>query len=415
MSTHTVNLLFIVFLLISTGLRLYLSVRQTLYVGKHRQIVPKDFVQSISLVEHQKAADYTLAKQKLGRYEVLYEAFLLLIFTLGGGLDALAVLSAQLSNHALFQGVILMFLFIIVNAILSLPFDLYRTFKLEERFGFNHTTLKTFIGDLLKAGVLMVVLGIPLLSAVLYLMGAMGKVWWLYVWVLWLGFSLFMLWAFPAFIAPLFNKFEPVEDEALKTTIERLLARTGFTSNGIFVMDGSKRSGHGNAYFTGLGNNKRIVFFDTLLKDLSTSEVEAVLAHELGHFKHKHIVKGMIFSFVLSLIVLFLLGQVMLYPAFFEGLGVHYASDAMALLLFLTVLPVFTFPFSPLGSIFSRKNEYEADRFAKDNASGEALISALTKLYQSNAATLTPDPLFSRFYDSHPNAKDRIYALKEQH
>lgn len=414
MTAYHLQVLFLVFFLLSTALKLFLSSRQTIYVAKHRNKVPVDFAESISLDDHQKAADYTLAKQRLARYQILYEAFLLLVFVLGGGLNWLAVLSMSLVTSPLFQGVVLCGLFMLVNMILSLPFDYYRTFKLEAQFGFNRTTRGVFVGDLIKGLMLTVILGFPLITAVLYLMGVMGSFWWFYVWLLWLGFSLLMMWAFPTFIAPLFNKFEPLSDEKLKATIELLLQRTGFTSKGIFIMDGSKRSGHGNAYFTGLGNNKRIVFFDTLLKDLSAQEIEAVLAHELGHFKHKHILKGMGFTFALSLLVLFILGQVMIQPVFFQGFGIDFPSHAMAFLLFFLVLPVFTFPFSPLSSIFSRKNEYEADRFARENAQASALISALTKLYQSNASTLTPDPLYSRFYDSHPNASERIAALKAQ-
>ncbi len=416
MSIHSVTVLFILFFLLSTILKLYLSARQTLCVRGHRNNVPENFAQTITLTDHQKAADYTLAKQKLARYEMIYDAFLLLFFTLGGGLNTLASVSKVGIQSSLWQGVVLIVLFMVFASILSLPFDLYRTFKLEAHFGFNKTSIKTFIADLIKGFVLVLLIGLPLISVALYLMGAMGEAWWLYVWLLWLGFSLLLMWAFPTFIAPLFNKFEPLTDESLKTAIEKLLARTGFKSNGIFVMDGSKRSGHGNAYFTGLGNNKRIVFFDTLLKEMNVPEVEAVLAHELGHFKHKHILKGMLFSFALSLLVLFVLGKIMLYPAFFEGLGIRSdnVSDAMALLLFFMVLPVFTFPFSPLSNILSRKNEYEADAFAKEYASADDLIQALTKLYQSNAATLTPDSLYSRFYDSHPNAQDRIRALRQE-
>lgn len=414
MTAYNLQVFFLVFFLLSTALKLYLSMRQTIFVAKHKKKVPTDFADTITLEDHQKAADYTLAKQRLGRYQILYEAFLLLVFVLGGGLNWLAVLSMSLVSSPLWQGVVLCGLFIIINMILSLPFDYYRTFKLEADFGFNHTTRGVFMGDLVKGLLLTVILGLPLITAILYLMGVMGEFWWFYVWLLWLGFSLLMMWAFPTFIAPLFNKFEPLIDETLKARIEQLLQRTGFMSKGIFIMDGSKRSGHGNAYFTGLGNNKRIVFFDTLLKDLSAEEIEAVLAHELGHFKHKHILKGMAFTFALSLLILFIIGQLMVQPVFFQGFGIDFPSHAMALLLFFLVLPVFTFPFSPMGSIFSRKNEYEADKFAKENANAAALISALTKLYQSNASTLTPDPWYSRFYDSHPNASQRIAALRAQ-
>lgn len=412
MTAYTLQTLFLAFFLFSVTLKLLLSIRQSLCVAKHRNKVPDDFSQTVTLEEHQKAADYTQAKQRFARYQILYEAFLLLVFVLGGGLNWLAVLSKGLVEQPLWQGVLLCGLFIFVNMMLSLPFDYYRTFKLEHHFGFNRTTKKVFSTDFIKALILIIVLGCPLITAVLYLMGVMGELWWFYVWLLWLGFSFIMMWAFPTFIAPLFNKFEPLSDQKLKAAIEQLLVRTNFTSKGIFVMDSSKRSGHGNAYFTGLGNNKRIVFFDTLLKELDADEIEAVLAHELGHFKYRHILKGMIFSFALSLLILFILGQLMNQPVFFQGFRIDFPSHAMALLLFFLVLPVFTFPFSPISSIFSRKNEYAADRFARENTQASALIHALTKLYKSNASTLTPDSWYSHFYDSHPNASERITALK---
>lgn len=404
--------LFLFFFLLTTLGQLYLSIRQSRHVRAYRQTVPEAFQTTVSLAEHQKAAAYTLAKQRLNRYEILFQAALLLVFTLGGGLDALAAISQRLSASPLTQGVWLIALFMLVNLILSWPFALYKTFKLEAAFGFNQTTIATFVADQIKGLLLGAVIGIPLLYAVIYLMGAMGSGWWLYVWLLWLGFSLALMWAFPKWIAPLFNRFEPLPDATLKQRIEALLTRTGFKSNGVFVMDGSKRSGHGNAYFTGLGANKRIVFFDTLLKDMQAEEVEAVLAHELGHFKHKHILKQMLISFGLGLLVLFIIGVLMRLPEFYTGLGVHYPSHAMALLLFFLVLPVFTFPFTPLSSLMSRRNEFEADRFAARHTHADHLISALTKLYRSNAATLTPDAWYSRFYDSHPNAQERIAALK---
>ncbi len=404
--------LFLFFFMLTTFGQLYLSIRQSRHVRAYRQTVPEAFQATVSLAEHQKAAAYTLAKQRLNRYEILFQAALLLVFTLGGGLDALAAISQRLSASPLTQGVWLIALFMLVNLLLSLPFALYKTFKLEAAFGFNQTTAATFVSDQIKGLLLGALIGIPLLYAVIYLMGAMGNGWWLYVWLLWLGFSLTLMWAFPKWIAPLFNRFEPLADADLKQRIEALLTRTGFKSNGVFVMDGSKRSGHGNAYFTGLGANKRIVFFDTLLKDMQAEEVEAVLAHELGHFKHKHILKQMLISFGLGLLVLFIIGVLMRQPEFYTALGVHYPSHAMALLLFFLVLPVFTFPFTPLASLMSRRNEFEADRFAARHARADDLIHALTKLYRSNAATLTPDAWYSRFYDSHPHAQERIAALK---
>lgn len=418
LSSHTIYLLFIVFFIISTCGQLYLSIRQSKAVLSHRDSVPTAFVHSISLPEHQKAADYTLAKQRLARYEILFQALLLLVFTLGGGLDLLARISQLWINNAIGRGIVLIGLFALVNMILSWPLAWYRSFRLEARFGFNKMTLTTFISDQLKGCVLAMIVGLPLLYIILLIMQILtthptfGGVWWLAVWLVWVSFSLFMMWAFPKWIAPLFNKFVPLSDAQLRTRIEKLLQRTGFHSDGIFVMDGSKRSGHGNAYFTGLGKHKRIVFFDTLLNDMQYDEVEAVLAHELGHFAHKHVLKQMIVTFILSLFILAVLGWLMPQAAFYLGLGVHEASHAMALLLFMLILPVFTFPFAPLGSIMSRKNEFEADRFAAKYANANELIHALTKLYRTNAASLVSDIWYSRFYDSHPGARERIAALQ---
>lgn len=418
LSSHTIYLLFIVFFIISTCGQLYLSIRQSKAVLSHRDSVPTAFVHSISLPEHQKAADYTLAKQRLARYEILFQALLLLVFTLGGGLDLLARISQLWINNAIGRGIVLIGLFALVNMILSWPLAWYRSFRLEARFGFNKMTLTTFFSDQLKGCVLAMIVGLPLLYIILLIMQILtthptfGGVWWLAVWMVWVSFSLFMMWAFPKWIAPLFNKFVPLSDAQLRTRIEKLLQRTGFHSDGIFVMDGSKRSGHGNAYFTGLGKHKRIVFFDTLLNDMQYDEVEAVLAHELGHFAHKHVLKQMIVTFILSLFILAVLGWLMPQAAFYLGLGVHEASHAMALLLFMLILPVFTFPFAPLGSIMSRKNEFEADRFAAKYANANELIHALTKLYRTNAASLVSDIWYSRFYDSHPGARERIAALQ---
>lgn len=412
MTAAAVQGLFGFFLVFSTALQLWLSMRQSQVVLAHRHEVPADFVHTISAENHHTAAAYTLAKQRLARWEILFQAALLLAFTYGGGLNALDALSRGLFARPLWQGVALIGLFGLASWLLGLPFAWYRTFRLEAAFGFNQTTVSTFVADQIKGIMLAVVLGTPLVASVLYVMGAMGRLWWLYAWLLWLGFSLTLMWAFPKWIAPLFNKFQPLDDEVLKTRIEKLLARTGFASRGVFVMDGSRRSGHGNAYFTGLGKNKRIVFFDTLLKDMHPEEIEAVLAHELGHFAHKHIVKQLAVTFVLALVVLFVLGQLLPWTPFYAGLGVARPSDAMALVLFLLVLPVFTFVFAPLGSLMSRRNEFEADRFAARQSSAEALIAALTKLYRNNAASLVSDRWYARFYDSHPGARERIAALK---
>lgn len=405
--------LWLFFLALSTILQLYLSFRQSRVVRAARTCVPDEFADRVSLAEHQKSIDYTLAKQRLARYEILFQAAILLIFTLGGGLNILAAMALDFSAHPLFQGVLLILIFLFFNYLISLPFSLYRTFRLEADFGFNHMSSGLFWQDQLKGLLLAGLLLLPLLSVVLWLMGVMGQMWWLYVWLVWLAFSLLMMWIFPTWIAPLFNRFQPLEDTQLRERIENLLQRTGFHSNGIFVMDGSKRSGHGNAYFTGLGRNKRIVFFDTLLKNMSHAQIEAVLAHELGHFKHKHIVKQMVVTFALSLLILAILGQLIHLPSFYLGLGVVFPSHAMALLLFFLVLPVFTFIFSPLGSILSRRNEYEADRFAAQVANADDLITALIGLYRDNAASLVSDSLYSLFYDSHPNAMARLSALKK--
>ena len=408
-----VETIFLIFFAFSFTVQWVLSWRQSSAVAAHRHQVPQDFATTISLEEHQKAADYTLAKERFSRYSMIFQAAFLLWFTVGGGLAFLAEITHGISGHPLMRGILLIVLLILVQWFIGLPFALYKTFRLEERFGFNRTTIKTFIADQIKSGVLMAVLGIPLISLVLYLMEAMGKNWWLYVWLVWVAFSLTMMVVFPRWIAPLFNQFQPLEDEVLQNKINNLLQKTGFESKGVFVMDGSKRSGHGNAYFTGLGKQKRIVFFDTLLKTLNHEETEAVLAHELGHFKHKHILRQMIFSFSLGLILLMILGWLMPQRAFYVGLGALYASPAMALILFFMVLPLFLLVFAPLSSMLSRRHEYQADAFAAQNTHPEHLISALTKLYRDNAGTLVTDKWYSYFYDSHPDANARVRALRK--
>lgn len=419
LTPHLVYVLFLFFFIVSTIGQLYLSIRQSKAVLAHRNQVPEAFIHSIDLAMHQKAADYTLAKQRLARYEILFQALLLWLFTLGGGLDVLARIVQLWTSSSILQGILLIALFGLINIILSWPLAWYRSFKLEAGFGFNKMTFATFITDQIKSIILAIIIGFPLLYIILTIMQTMlasaslKHIWWFAVWLVWVGFSLLMMWAFPKWIAPLFNKFEPLQDEVLQTRIEKLLQRTGFHSDGIFIMDGSKRSGHGNAYFTGLGKHKRIVFFDTLLKDMSPSEVEAILAHELGHFAHKHVLKQMILNFALGLIILGILAWLLPQTAFYWGLGVHQISNAMAILLFFMVLPIFTFPFSAVSGLLSRKNEFEADRFAAHYANALDLIHALTKLYRSNAASLIVDKWYSRFYDSHPGAHERIAALQK--
>ena len=403
-----------------------LLTRQVRHVARHRSAVPAAFAEKITLAAHQKAADYTLAKAQVGLLQLAWGAMLLLGWTLLGGLDALhqALLAAM--GPGLGQQIALVAAFALISGVLELPFSLYQTFVVEQRFGFNQSTLGLWLADLCKSSVLAAVIGLPLVAAVLWLMQAAGSLWWLWAWGLWTGFQLLLMWIFPTFIAPLFNKFQPLEDAALKERVTTLMQRCGFAAKGLFVMDGSRRSAHANAYFTGLGNAKRVVFYDTLLKKLNVDEVEAVLAHELGHFKHRHITKRMLGMFALSLGGLALLGWVSQQPWFYTGLGVRPSlsmlvsnvpaapNDALALLLFLLAVPVFTVFLAPLFAYLSRRDEFQADAYAAAQAQPAALASALLKLYEDNAATLTPDPLYARFYYSHPPAVERLAQLQRQ-
>jgi STE24 endopeptidase len=410
---HAFTIAFLAALALATAMRVWLAVRHARHVQAHRRAVPPEFAGTVSLAAHQKAADYTVAKTRLGILDTLVSAALLLAFTLGGGLQVLSDLWARAfdpGGYAL--GIALILSAAFVTGAVDLPFSIVRTFGIEARFGFNRMTPRLFVVDLLKQVALGLALGVPLLLCVLWLMAKMGSYWWLYAWVTWMAFNLVILLIYPTLIAPLFNKFAPLEDAALKERIERLLAKCGFRAKGLFVMDGSKRSSHGNAYFTGFGAAKRIVFFDTLLSRLAPPEVEAVLAHELGHFKLRHVWKRVAWLFLGSLAFLALLGWLVDRPWFYVGLGVETRSTALALLLFFMTVPVFTFLLHPLGSLYSRKHEYEADAYAARHADAAELVRALVKLYQDNAATLTPDPVHSAFYDSHPPAALRIARLQ---
>jgi len=409
--TTNFTALFIAAFALTLVARLWLTLRHIRHVGAHRAAVPADFAERISLEAHQKAADYTIARNRLGLRTSLVDAALLLTLTLGGGLAWLHDFwSARLDG--LPYGLALIFSLMLISGIIDLPFSLYRQFVIEARFGFNRMTLGLFFTDLLKQSLIGLAIGAPVILAVLWLMGAMGSYWWLYVWLFWCTFNLLILFIYPTWIAPLFNKFSPLEDGEMKTCIEALLTRCGFRSSGLFVMDGSKRSSHGNAYFTGFGNNKRIVFFDTLLARLAPAEIEAVLAHELGHFRKHHVIQRIVLMFAVSLGFLWLLGQLIDAPWFYAGLGVPAQNTALALVLFFLAIPVFTFPLSPLGSYLSRRNEFEADAYAAEHAAAGDLVRALVKLYEDNASTLTPDPLHSLFYDSHPPAAQRIARLQ---
>ncbi|ALE53060.1 peptidase M48 [Candidatus Thioglobus autotrophicus] len=391
---------------------LWLNVRQDKAVATSFGSVPAEFKEKITLEQHQKAAEYTQAKLSVNHFEIIFSTVVLLVWTLGGGLNWLDGAWQMQGYGALNAGVLFIISLMVIGSLIDLPFSIYRTFVLEAKFGFNKTNAKTFIGDLFKELLLMLIIGLPLIYAILWLMNEMGELWWAYVWLVLTGFSLLMFWLYPTYIAPIFNKFKPLDNLELKVKIDSLLIRTGFKSDGVFVMDGSKRSAHGNAYFTGIGKNKRIVFFDTLLEGMEDAEVEAILAHELGHFHHKHIRKHMISSFTISLLGLALLGYLITQLWFFNGLGIENPSNHTALILFMLVMPVFSFFIAPINNALSRKHEFEADAFAAKHTRAEDLISSLVKLYRDNASTLTPDKLYSAFHDSHPSASIRINHLK---
>ncbi len=410
---HAFGLIFLAALLLTTATRLWLAARHAAHVRAHRGAVPAQFADVISLDAHQRAADYTGAKTRFAMVELLAGVAVTLALTFGGGLQALHDLGAAWFEPGIVRGLALIAGVALVTTVIDIPFSLYRTFVIEERFGFNKMTPKLFWADFAKSLALGAALGLPLVAAVLWLMDRMGAWWWLYAWLTWMAFNIVMLAVYPTWIAPLFNKFSPLTDAAMKERVERLLDRCGFKVKGLMVMDGSRRSSHGNAYFTGFGKTKRIVFFDTLLSRLEPPEVEAVLAHELGHFKLKHVIKRIAWIFTASLGFLWLLGWVLDKPWFYEGLGVSSPSTAMALVLFSIVIPVFTFLFQPLGAMLSRRHEFEADAFAAQYTPAADLVSALVKLYKDNASTLTPDPLHSAFYDSHPPATLRIARLQQ--
>ena len=412
MTASLFSILFVAALLFATVIKLWLAQRQLHHVAAHRNKVPDAFSSQVDLAAHQKAADYTCAKTRLSMINSVFEVVLLLAFTLGGGLQFLSDWSQTIFDNPLPQGMALIVSVLLLSSLLEIPFSLYSTFVIEERFGFNKMTLKLYLLDAVKGLLIGSILGLPLLFGVLWLMERMGNNWWLYVWAVWVTFSLLLLFIYPSFIAPLFNKFKPLEDTTLKARIEALLHKCGFTAQGLFVMDGSKRSSHGNAYFTGFGKTKRIVFFDTLISRLSANEIDAVLAHELGHFKRRHVIKRIVLTFVVSLAFLWLLSQLMHADWFYAGLGVSTHSTAIALQLFFMVLPVFTFLLQPVSSAYSRKHEFEADEYAAQQTAASDLVTALVKLYQDNASTLTPDPLYSKFYSSHPPAMVRISRLQ---
>ena len=418
MQASSVSLVFAVAVLAWLAVRLWLATRQVRHVARHRDQVPSAFAGTVPLAAHQRAADYTIAKARLGVLSMAWGAAVLLGWTLLGGLDLLNTTlrdAIQPAYGTMAYQLALLTAFALIGTALELPFDLYNTFRLEQRFGFNRMTPRLFVADLLKGLLVSALFGLPLAALVLWIMGALGPTWWVWAWVAWVAFNLVLLVLYPTVIAPLFNRFEPLPDEALKARVQALMQRCGFAAKGLFVMDGSKRSAHANAYFTGLGAAKRVVFFDTLLARLTPGEVEAVLAHELGHFRRRHVIKRMAAIFAASLAGLALLGWLAGQSGFYAGLGVSpnlaAPNDALALLLFSLALPPFMFFVSPLAAQLSRRHEFEADAYACAQADGRDLANALLKLHEDNAGTLTPDPLYVRFYYSHPPASERLAAI----
>lgn len=402
-------------LLAGLAVKFWLASRQIRHVARHRDTVPAAFAQTMTLDAHQKAADYTIAKSRFGLVEMAWSAAMLLAWTLLGGLDVLNKVLLGWLGAGLVQQLALLAAFALIGGLLDLPFTLWQTFRLEERFGFNKMTFRLWLADAVKGTLLGALIGLPIAALILWLMGAAGSLWWLWAWAVWIGFNLLLMLVYPTFIAPLFNQFKPLDDATLQARVTALMQRCGFAAKGLFVMDGSRRSAHANAYFTGFGASKRVVFYDTLLRQLNADEVEAVLAHELGHFKRRHIVKRMAAMFALSLAGFALLGWVSGQSWFYAGLGVQpnmgAPNDALALLLFMLAVPVFTFFVAPLPAWLSRQHEFEADAYAVAQTSGTDLAAALLKLYQDNASTLTPDPLFVQFYYSHPPASERLARM----
>ncbi len=410
--TTPFTLIFVSLLVLSTIIRIWLGRRHIRYVLAHRNQVPAAFSATIALDAHQKAADYSSDKTNLMIAEVCIQALLLALLTIGGGLQWIDDSWRNiLPSQEIIRGALVICSALLLSSLIDLPFDYYKSFVVDAKYGFNKMTPSMFFTDLVKQSIVGLALGAPILFAALWLMQGAGNYWWLYLWFVWSAFNLLMLAVYPTFIAPLFNKFSPLTDDTLKSRIEALLTKCGFKSQGLFVMDGSTRSSHGNAYFTGFGATKRVVFFDTLLDRLNTDEIEAVLAHELGHFKHRHVIKRIAMMFFVSFLGLGLLGWLIKQDWFYTSLGVTQQSNYMALILFLLISPVFLFVLRPIMASYSRKNEFEADAYAAKNANANDLVAALVKLYRDNASTLTPDPLHSAFYDSHPPASVRISKL----
>ena len=406
--------IFLFAILTSVVALLWLNFRQDKAISNSFDTVPEGFNETIELKDHQKAGNYTKAKLRLNHFEIIFSTIILLLWTLGGAMNWMDSFWSERISDPVLMGTFFILSIMLIASFIDLPFSIYRNFVLEQKFGFNRMTVGTFAGDLIKELILSLVIVLPLIYVILFLMNfeTIGNYWWVYVWAIISLFSLIMMWIYPSFIAPIFNKFNPLDNETLKARITNLLERTGFGSDGIFVMDGSKRSSHGNAYFTGIGKNKRIVFFDTLLKGMEDKEIEAILAHELGHFHHKHTRQRMISSFIFSFVSLALLGYLINQTWFYNGLGVSQPSSHAALVLFSLTLPVFSFFITPISNLMSRKHEFQADAFAASHTDAKDLISSLIKLYKENSSSLSPDKYYSAFHDSHPSAVLRIERLQ---
>ena len=412
---NTFTSIFLLALALSILVQLWLIFRQSSHVIAHRAAVPSAFEDTVTLEDHQKAADYTIEKNRIGLIDLAISSIFLLVMTLGGGIDAVANIWSSWGLASILTGMGIILSVFFIGYLVDIPLSCYQTFNIEQRYGFNRTTIRQYLTDQIMQLGLGLVIGVPLLALILWVIESVGSLWWVLAWAILVGFSLLMSWVYPTLIAPLFNKFDPLKNATLKQRIDELLERCGFNSNGIFVMDGSRRSGHGNAYFTGMGKSKRIVFFDTLLDSLNSDEIEAVLAHELGHFKHKHVTKMLISSVLISFIGFAILGWIANQSWFYQGLGVNQESFAIALLLFMLVSPVFTLFMQPISAFFQRKFEFQADDYAASVTRSSALVDALVKLYKENANTLTPDPLYSAFHYSHPPASIRIANLESRH
>lgn len=411
-----ISIAFLILVAANLTIKFWLNRRQAAQVMQHAAQVPARFAAVITLEAHQKAAAYTRAKIRLSQISLVIDTAWLLLLTLGGGINLIYGVATALAGNesTLIPGLVFLISLGILSGIVDLPVSIYRQFGLEARFGFNRMTAALFIIDLLRNALVSLIIALPLLALILWLLDLATPMSWLWAWLGWMVFNALLLFIYPVVIAPLFNKFTPMPDSAHKQKLDALLQRCGFSAAGLFVMDGSRRSAHANAYFTGFGKHRRIVLFDTLISQLSPTQLEAVLAHEIGHYQRQHLQKRLVLMAAMSLALLWALFQLLHAPWFYSGLGVDSANPATALALFSMAMPLCLLPLTPLSNALSRKHEYEADAYAAQHSSAQELINALITMYRENAATLTPDSLYSLFHDSHPPATLRIAHLAAQ-